>query len=324
MRLKSIIAPTMAEAMRQVRSQCGEEAVIVSTRETKGEVLLMVAVPRDEPPAPAVPLPAVVDENDPVDTIADSLAWHGVPNALIGRITQAAEDSSCTDATGMLAAALPRVLRFGRLPRNGNTPPLLLAGPPGAGKSVSIAKLAIRAARDGLRPAVVTLDGDRAGALAQLGTFCAAIGVDLQQADGDAGLRDSLIAANGCAPILIDTPGCDPYAPADIVGLARRAAAASAMPVLTLPCGMDPAEAADIAAIFREAGAAHLIATRLDIARRLGGLLAAAAGGLALVEAGASRRVADPLAPLDPLSLARRLLAGGRPSHATASERAIA
>ncbi len=55
------------------------------------------------------------------------------------------------------------------------------------------------------------------------------------------------------------------------------------------------------------AGAGLLVATRLDLARRLGGVLAAADAGLAIAEAGIGPGAADGLVPLTPELLARRL-----------------
>ena len=58
-------------------------------------------------------------------------------------------------------------------------------------------------------------------------------------------------------------------------------------------------------------GARHLLPTRLDAARRLGGVVSAAAeAGLALTEAGTGPGVADGLTPLSPEWLARRLEQG--------------
>jgi flagellar biosynthesis protein FlhF len=71
---------------------------------------------------------------------------------------------------------------------------------------------------------------------------------------------------------------------------------------------MDPAEAADIATAHVQSGARLLVATRLDVARRLGGVLAAASAGLALTEAGIGAGAADGLTPLTPDMLADRLL----------------
>lgn len=63
---------------------------------------------------------------------------------------------------------------------------------------------------------------------------------------------------------------------AALLGLAR---AAGASILLVLPAGLDPAEAAETARAFLALGARHLLPTRLDAARRLGGVLAGAGGG---------------------------------------------
>ena len=83
--------------------------------------------------------------------------------------------------------------------------------------------------------------------------------------------------------------------------------------VLVLPAGLDPAEAADQAQAYVAAGARLLVATRLDLARRLGGTLAAAGRGLALAEAGIGPGAADGLLPITPAWLAARLLTGVPP-----------
>ncbi|MDI3309524.1 MAG: hypothetical protein QJR07_20825 [Acetobacteraceae bacterium] len=110
--------------------------------------------------------------------------------------------------------------------------------------------------------------------------------------------------------MLIDTAGCDPFDPAQAEALLLLARAAGATIVAVLPAGLDAGEAADLARAFAALGARHLLPTRLDAARRLGGVLAAAAAGLALTEAGTGPSVADGLTPLTPDWLARRLEAG--------------
>ena len=52
--------------------------------------------------------------------------------------------------------------------------------------------------------------------------------------------------------------------------------AADALPVLVMPAGVDPMESMETAEAFADAGAIYLLATRLDAARRFGGVLAAA------------------------------------------------
>jgi flagellar biosynthesis protein FlhF len=92
--------------------------------------------------------------------------------------------------------------------------------------------------------------------------------------------------------------------------LAALAATADAAVVLVLPAGLDVAEATDLALAYASAGAKLLVATRLDLAHRLGGILAASAGAnLALTEAGIGPGAADGLLPITPGWLAARLLA---------------
>ena len=78
--------------------------------------------------------------------------------------------------------------------------------------------------------------------------------------------------------------------------------------MLVLPAGLDVAEATEIARAYAALGARCMIATRLDQARRLGSVLAAAeAGPLALSEAGVGPNVANDLVPITPDWLATRL-----------------
>ncbi len=77
----------------------------------------------------------------------------------------------------------------------------------------------------------------------------------------------------------------------------------------------DPMEAADIAVRFNVLGPQRLLATRLDLSRRLGGALAAAeVAALSFCEVSISPHVADGLTPINPVSLARLLLPHGAPT----------
>jgi flagellar biosynthesis protein FlhF len=161
----------------------------------------------------------------------------------------------------------------------------------------------------GTLPMVVTADGKRAGATEQLAAFTRLLGIDLIVASHPVTLGRALARRQDAAPVLIDAPGCDPFDAAQVEELTALANTASARIVLVLPGGMDTAEAADLAAAYAATGATQLSATRLDLARRLGGILAAAAAGrLALTEAGIGAGAADGLVPLTPAFLAERLL----------------
>jgi flagellar biosynthesis protein FlhF len=105
--------------------------------------------------------------------------------------------------------------------------------------------------------------------------------------------------------VLIDTAGINPFDAAQLQTLAALADAAAATPVLVLAAGQDSNEAAEQADIFATAGIRHLIPTRLDIARRLGAVIAAAdAGKLTLSEAGTGSGATDGLTQITPALLA--------------------
>jgi flagellar biosynthesis protein FlhF len=166
----------------------------------------------------------------------------------------------------------------------------------------------------GTTPLVIAADGCRAGATEQLAAFTRLLGLTLVVACHPVTLSRALARRQEGAPVLIDAPGCDPFDQAQRDELAGMAGAADAETVLVLAAGTDPSEAAEQAAAFAEAGASLLVATRLDVARRLGGVLAAAgAGPLAIAEAGVGPGAADGLTPLTPDFLAARLMQTGTP-----------
>ncbi|HUB11645.1 MAG TPA: GTP-binding protein [Acetobacteraceae bacterium] len=273
--------------MAQLRADLGPDALILGSRRVAGGVEITAAL---EPEEPAAQLP------DPARLAA--LHYHAVPAHLHPALQ-----------SGPLDAALATTLCFASLALTESAPPLLFCGPPGAGKTLSVARLATRLVLAGTTPAVITTDGKRAGATEQLAAFTKLLGINLTVACHPLTLGRVLARRGGAAPILIDAPGCDPFDPEQTEELATLATTAAATLVLVLPGGVDPAEASDLAAAFATVGATALVATRLDLTRRLGGVLAAAdAGHLALTEAGIGPGAADGLVPLTPALLAERLM----------------
>jgi flagellar biosynthesis protein FlhF len=292
MRLKLYRAPGMAAAMARVRAELGEDALILATRRVGDGVEVTAALEPDEPPPVALPDPAQLA----------ALEFHAVPVPLREALQH-----------GDLEVALANALAFAALPLGYDERPLLLAGPPGAGKTLTVARLATRLVMGGVAPLVITADGKRAGATEQLAAFTKLLGISLIVACHPVTLGRALLHRQHGTPVLIDTPGCDPFDPEQLEELTALAATADAAVTLVLPAGLDPAEAADLAAAHAAAGASLLVATRLDLARRLGGVLTASASGqLALTEAGIGPNAADGLLPITPGWLAARLLATPR------------
>lgn len=317
MRLKVFTAPSMPAAMKAVRDALGDDAVIIDVDQGRrgGPVRITAAletvspspaVERKEaahsvadkgpgfPPAADVALPPMRE-----GSVADpqsALRAHGLSTELSARLLAA--------GSGDLALALTRLLAT-HAPTIAPTSRILLVGLPGQGKTLTTARLAARAVLDGMTPTVVTLDGEGAGAVAQLETFCDPLGVAVIAADADT-LATRLRDLRG--PVFIDTPGINPYDLDEVGTVARAVQAAAASVFWVHAAGGDSDEASDLAAIFASLGAKGLIASRLDACRRLGGLLRLLlAGPLPLSGLSSSPFVADLVSPPDPAALARRL-----------------
>lgn len=302
MRLKLFRAPSMAEAMRQVRTELGADALILSTRRVADGVEITAGLEAEEAPPPplarpAPPPPPLPAAPPPPSPQAAALAFHGASAALRRKLSG-----------GPLPFAIAAALRFAPLPLASGDAPLLLAGPPGAGKTLSIVRLATRLVMAGTKPLVVTADGQRAGATEQLAAFTRVLGLKLLVASTPAALQRALAHREDGAPVLVDSAGGDPFDPAQAETLAAMSATIGARIALVLPAGLDPAEAADLAAAHVALGANLLLATKLDAARRIGSVLAAAEAGCALAEAGIGAGAADGMVPFTPDLLARRLM----------------
>lgn len=290
MRLKIFQSASVAEAMHDIRSELGVEALILSTRRTRSGVEVTAGFEAVE----QIP-ERTVQEPDR----QSQLIWHGLPAIISAKLQ-----------TGPLPFALQVGFRFARLDFVG-APPLMCVGPPGAGKTLTIVRLATRLVLAGQTPLILSADGCRAGANAQMQAFTDVLGVKFIAIDNSNDISRALHGQTG--PVLIDTAGCSPYDPAALGELAASGKRAGARIALVLPAGLDAMESQDTATAFAAAGAALLIATKLDIARRIGGVLAAAAVGLAMTEAGISANAAGGLAPLTPQLLSERLLSRRSP-----------
>lgn len=301
MRLRTFSAASMSEAMALVRAQLGGDAIIVSTED--GDDGLMRVTAAVEP----AELPATGNDPDVIDALSEALAEHGVAPALVEKILGAALPFETEDPLLALSGAFTSVFRFA--PLDTKERPLLMVGPPGAGKTVSIAKLAARAVMAGKPVRLVTADIVRAGGIEQLEAFARVLKLPLQRAESAARLAP---LARQTAPqelLLIDTPGINPYSAGDRRELTLLLEASGGEPVLVLPAGGDSFDSIEMARIFRDLGASRMIVTRLDMVRRLGSVIAAAdALNLAFAEAGISADIASGLTTIDPVVLARFIL----------------
>ena len=309
MRLKTFMAPSLPEAMARVREALGPDAIILSNQPGENGTGVRVTAALETAIRDETDFGLALDGAQSFDAISEALDYHRAPAELFDRLIGSAATLPTSDAVQALAGALDAELGFAPLPPPDTARPIMLVGPPGAGKTATAAKLCARARLAGAEACVITMDTVKSGGLAQVTTFAEALGAHLVQAEDDAALAAAVDACPADHVVVVDTVGANPFDDGDIARLKRAATAAGTAVTLVLPAGGDAADCADAAAAFARAGARSLIATRLDTARRLGGLLSAAhAGKLALTAASDSPHIANPLLTLDRMALARLLL----------------
>lgn len=293
--------------MQQMRAALGEDAIIVATQETAQGVRLTAAADIAEADlaellAPGA-APAVRDE------IASCLAYHRVTEQVREKLLGALERLHPVETGAALAQALAKALSFEPIAfPSGRS--LAVVGPSGAGKTALVARLAVKAKLAGCGLRVLSTDMARAGGLAQLASLLQPLGIEPLPIDGGE-LQGVAAMADAATVTLIDTTGINPFRGAEVAELAGLLRAAPIEPVLVLPAGSDAEDAAEMARNFQALGARRLIVTKLDAARRLGGVLAAAHAGLALADCSCSPLIGKALVPLTAAGLARVLLHHG-------------
>ncbi len=154
-----------------------------------------------------------------------------------------------------------------------------LVGPPGAGKTTTLVKLAVNYGLACRRPVhILSLDTYRIGAAEQLRSFAAILGVSFQIVETVTALAQSLEENSGKDLILIDTPG---FAAADLENAAEFAGFLESRPDidthLVLPSSVKPADLArmvDAHAVYQPK---RLLFTRLDETTSHGAILNEAA-----------------------------------------------
>jgi flagellar biosynthesis protein FlhF len=333
MRLKSFYAKTMTEAMQMVRDTLGEDAVIVATQEQAGgkSVHVTAAIDpssydnsfelgRDQdtggyaaaPKADWLQYDEEQDTSAVEEEITDALLRHSVPEDVMDHILSCATVIGLDNSGISLIAAIEHLFNFRPLVNAPKNKPLMMIGPPGSGKTLMTAKIATRGVMDDLSVGVISTDTMRAGGIEQLMAFTSVLGTDLVQCTDPADLPYILEDMQGYDQIVIDTAGLNPFDKDDIRSMAKMIGSADLHPYLVLAAGADSEESGEIARACATIGANGLIPTRIDIARRMGGVLAAAhTGGLTFADLSATPQVADGLNEITPQSLANLLMPTG-------------
>ena len=318
MRLRTFTAPTLHEAMSQVRETMGQDAVIIATSNASGGGVEVRAAAERVSVSPSRKSPEDHaaqrneerrkergDHAEGLTRIAQALSYHRCSETAAEALIESACAFEDGEATTMLARALDT--RYGvhpieTLPQR----PLVFGGVPGSGKTSSVAKIAARCRAHGTNPLIIGMDR-AAGAQERLKAFATAMSVDFETAQGPHEL-DQVLASASHSAILIDTPACNPFDLDQLDDLRDLALASDGELIIVSEANHTPEVSEDMAALFASIGATRALMTKVDLARRLGGLLGVGEAGLSYAQISASPYIGSGLAPATSLRLARLLL----------------
>ncbi len=347
MRMRTFTADDMHHAMQLVRDTLGEEAVIISSKKhTPGGVQVTAAfddakeeiedkehdawfaalniataaatahtsASKMSSRTALQPVPERVSHR-----IENILYHHGVNDALLEHLLNRL--SIMTDAdiqpyqhyqdpvqrwlTGLMAQTfdiVPLELRHDSCRH-------ILIGPPGAGKTLTTAKIAAYCVKYNQAVHVITTDNKRAGGVEQLAAITDILGIELLVAESRQSLKAILSDIPLAETVIVDSAGANPYDFYELKHLAEYAGLIELDPVMVYPAGSDPYEADEVARAFSFIGVEKMIITRTDTARRFGSIFNAAyAAGLKFANMTGSEKILGTFDTCTPETLTQLLM----------------
>lgn len=303
MRLRTITAKTVADALEKVAEEMGEDALVLETRTVDGGAEVVAAdVEREEPsdglmrlraevallrrelgilvPRPtAAPVPVGVtqDRFAPVEArlVEQGVAPHLVERLLTmlaraprgeGNPIDPKKSDYCRNA---LAGILPGV----GPPGVARARCFAFVGPSGAGKTTTLAKLAEQSRLGGPKIALASLDGGRPGGTEVLARTAERLKIPFAQARGPEGLLRALDTIGAADRILVDTAGLGPRENAALHALRERLGAAPIGVHLVLPANLEPRALARAAEAYRPLRPSAIVFTKVDETELFGGMI---------------------------------------------------
>ncbi|HEY3380301.1 MAG TPA: hypothetical protein VGK32_00955 [Vicinamibacterales bacterium] len=214
--------PTVREALARVRADLGPSALVLSTRMVAKRGVSGWMGGREIEVTAAVDRPSV-SENRPADGAGRPKA-PAADNEIIARLVAAGVDAElarrvyeAVPRSGRRGASVPTIRRalaqcLGSMAAGSDSlvPVEVFVGPPGAGKTTTIAKIAAQErAAHGRRLGLVAADGYRVGAVEQLRLYADIIGSSFRVVRAPSEIEQVFAKPSSC-PVLVDTAGRSP------------------------------------------------------------------------------------------------------------------
>lgn len=275
MQLKTFRQPTVREALREAREALGPDALVVATEMVPApglrgllgarEVQITAAIDEDvsevRPPAEER-RPPVIDRH--ADALVARLVASGLDLPMAADIVRGIPESMRRGASAIqLFKALVDEVTPLTAPDDGFARAEVFIGPPGVGKTTTIAKIAARErASRGRALGMIAADGFRAGAVEQLRTYADIIGSTFKVARTPDELDRALAGSRNT--VLVDTAGRSPKDGSVAEQLNTLARHRGVRTHLVLAADTSVSSARRIFETYAEARPTRVVITKLD------------------------------------------------------------
>lgn len=274
MPLETLVGPRLPQLLRQAQTLLGSEAVILQVRHRAGAFEVIASDRGDGPPQPAPRTPdfgrvlADMKKVMPARPVVRPVVPptkapnFSLPAPVVSRPTPKAP----APVAARPAPARPRTVAATPAPRRSGPVIIVVAGPTGAGKTTTLAKLAAHpAAYLKRKVGFLGLDTYRVGAVDQLTQYAELTRRPLEVVYDVSELDRALKRLSSCDVILVDTPGRGPGRKNDAANVAQLLKRLRPQEVhLAIPAGLRPDHVRAVVKNFAPYGVTHLLPTKLD------------------------------------------------------------
>lgn len=329
MRLKHYTVKSMQEGLRLIQKDLGDDAVMLSNKSitlpdgTKAiEITAAVEkfTPADAPKADFTTRLASVDQSSASryiapESVEEKLLTHGISGATARKVANAirALEGSGFETEDALEMILGKIINF-QIPSKVLTKgrPIVLIGSTGAGKTTTIAKLAVERVANKASIGLITMDNFKIGAKEQIKIFADALKIESKAVKNSTELAAEVANFNSSKKdyVIIDSAGLNPFKQ-DRMGALKEMLDVLDNPyiMLVLPANLNTQELANMPFAFKGIDVSGLIFSKMDETNYLGGVINAAIDSqLEICYATDGQNIPQDILELDAKSLARKLL----------------